>query len=115
MAKARRPRSHPTFNRVYFVGAGFSAGMHYPVGQSLMSRLVAYLRNEDDDIDNSVHDAEMGPEHASKMIRVIERVLDTYFAVKLSGIGRVDVAEFFTLAQTLSERPWLGGGRYLVQ
>ena len=106
-------RERARFERVYFIGAGFSAGMRYPVGNTLMPRLIDYLRggpkssDHEESFGNSIYESESGPEYATKILRVIERVLKTYFATKLSGIDRVDVAEFFTLAQTLSERSWL--------
>ena len=37
----------PSFSRVLFIGAGFSAGMQYPVGATLMSHLMKYLKLED--------------------------------------------------------------------
>ncbi len=103
----------PHFERVYFIGAGFSAGLHYPVGSMLMPDLVKYLknklkfRNTKHKFINSLHLTEDGKIHAEKIHRIIEQVLQTYFAMNLSAIERVDVAEFFTLAQTLSERTWL--------
>jgi hypothetical protein len=115
MRRARPARSRDRFDRVYFIGAGFSAGMHYPVGSSLMPHVLAYLQgdskslNHADDFENSVRADDRGAERADQIVRVIERVLRTYFATKLSGIDRVDVAEFFTLAQALSERTWLAG------
>jgi len=107
-------RSSP-FRRVFFVGAGFSAGMRYPVGQHLMSRLVQYLEGSSGLVGkrgrfrNSLHGPRGEPERAAQILEVIERVLKTYFATKLTAIQRVDVAEFFTLAHTLSERSWLLG------
>ena len=100
--------------RVYFIGAGLSAGMQYPIGTTLMSRLVAYLQDdvaafgEQQNASNSILDEEHGPERAIKILRVIERVLKTYFGTKLATVDRLDVSEFFTLAQALSERSWLG-------
>lgn len=113
MAKNRPKHAPPKFNRVYFIGAGLSAGMRYPIGQTLMSRLVSYLRGDPEAMDdggtltNSVHDSDGGPAHAAEILRVMERVLKRYFATPLSSIDRVDVTEFFTLAQSLSERSWL--------
>src|SRR4051812_42565613 len=106
-------REQHTFDRVYFIGAGFSAGMGYPVGASLMPALVGYLRGEaapnasESAVPNSVHASADGREHAGKLLGVVDRVLGTYFATNLAGIDAVDVAEFFTLAQSLAERSWL--------
>lgn len=38
------------FSRAFFVGAGFTASLRYPVGQKLMSDLVAYLSAESDPV-----------------------------------------------------------------
>lgn len=109
MKRVKRNREQSAFERVYFIGAGFSAGMHYPVGHALMSHLIGYLEgaSNDDDFTNSLYNDDDGPDRAAKIRRVIERVLKTYFATKLTDVERVDVAEFFTLAQMLSERSWL--------
>jgi hypothetical protein len=112
MAKDEKSPSPP---RVYFIGAGFSAGLYYPTGRDLMRSLVGYLRGEpqDDDLeeygfDNSVLQSDRSTQKRAKQILgVIERVLQEYFAIALADIGRVDVAEFFTMAHTLSESPWL--------
>ena len=101
------------FERVFFIGAGLSAGMRYPVGSTLMPRLVGYLRGAPEPahrggtFTNSVRRTPRGRLQAERLVGVIERVLKKYFATELSGIDRVDVAEFFTLAQTLSERSWM--------
>lgn len=106
-------REQPAFERVYFIGAGFSAGMGYPVGASLMPALVGYLRGEPapnaskSATPNSVHASAEGRDHAEKVLAVVERVLGMYFATNLASIDTVDVAEFFSLAQSLAERSWL--------
>jgi len=108
-----RPKSQ--FKRVFFIGAGFSAGMHYPVGSELMQRLIGYLNGEPEaealqlgGFTNSVRNAgEDCRTRASKIVAVIERVLRRYLGVKLQAIDQVAVAEFFTMAHTLSDSPWL--------
>jgi hypothetical protein len=110
--KAKDVARHGPFERVYFIGAGFSAGMQYPAGPMLMPRLVEYLLGQrlhpGGYFRNSVRGSESARRQAARIITVIERVLKTYFATGLSALERVDVAEFFTLAQTLSERSWMG-------
>src|SRR5258706_15301350 len=109
MAGRKRGSERSPFTRVYFIGAGLSVGMGYPVGSKLMSKLVFYLEGKlrDDVYRDYVWKEVDGPERAEKIKGVIERVLRRYFATSLSDIERVDVAEFFTVAQALSERSWL--------
>jgi hypothetical protein len=46
---------------------------------------------------------------AEGIVRVIEAVLDRYFALPIRDIGRVDVAEFFSVAHMLADTPYLFG------
>jgi hypothetical protein len=107
----------PAIPRVYFIGAGFSAGLYYPVGRDLMRRLVGYLRGEpqhpaleEHDFTNSVLLTPAHRKRAAAILGIIKTVLQKYFSTPLEDVGRVDVAEFFTMAHTLSESPWLLDG-----
>jgi hypothetical protein len=103
------------FSRVFFIGAGFSAGMFYPVGRTLMSHLVKYLQGEPERRElrrlgfrNLLRQAKH-QEQAKRVVNAIEHVLTQYFGLPLSQIDQVDVAEFFTMTHTLAEMPLLFG------
>jgi hypothetical protein len=109
-----RTKDRSGISRVYFIGAGLSAGLHYPVGRDLMKRLVGYLRGdrqseelEEYEFTNSLLSNSSHRKRAFEILKVIRRVLETYFALSLDTIDQVDIAEFFTMAYTLSESPWL--------
>src|SRR5262249_865182 len=104
------------FSRVVFIGAGFSAGMHYPVGGTLISALVDYLcgrqKNKqpiDLGVTKGIEKKTRYRKRAEGIVKVIERVLKIYFSISLEKVGDVDVAEFFTMAHTLAELPLLFG------
>jgi len=82
--------------RVYFVGAGFSAG--YPVGASLIRRLTEHLKR---------HRKPTTIDRAKALRRGIEAVLGEYFASDLEHIAEIDVAEFYTIAETMGNARWL--------
>jgi len=113
----RRTADHhhrPEIQRVFFVGAGLSAGMLYPVGSTLMLDLVQYLRGERTPrlakgrrVSNSLRKDPANRTRAAEMIDVVGQVLQRYFAVNLDEMGQIDVAEFFSIAHTLAESPAL--------
>ena len=111
MAKQPRP-----FQRVFFIGAGFSAGLHYPVGKTLTARLVRYLSGKPEKIGLRRHGFTSSLENnnelarrAREIVATIEYFVSTYFCTSLNNIHHIDVAEFYTMAQSLAEMPGLFG------
>jgi hypothetical protein len=115
--RAAKPDS-PT--RVYFVGAGLSAALNYPLGRELVGRLMRYLRNQKEPESlrrfgfvNSLH--RRGPfqktckAEARRIANTIEYFLKRYFGVSPKHLDKINVAEFFTLAHSLEEMPSLFG------
>ena len=39
-------RNNKSASRVFFNGAGLSAGLHYPIGRELMKSIVGYLQGK---------------------------------------------------------------------
>lgn len=113
MAPGTRPQPRPS--RVYFIGAGLSASNGYPVGSQLLPRLIGYLSADAraaalPNRYNSI--LRLHAEASAGVVRqVIERVLRRYLALPLSRAGEVSVAEFYSLAHTLSQAPWFWGSR----
>lgn len=109
-----RPQSP---NRVYFVGAGFSAGMGYPLGNRLPSCLMSYLRDEaprgllsTDHYENSLYEAgRRGRADARRVVRTIEHFVKQFFSMPVADLEQIDVTEFYTLAQSLADMPSLFG------
>jgi len=80
---------------VYFIGAGFSAGLGYPLGNGLIRCLNKHLRR-------------MGARNGSEAERVAAEILDferTYVQADSSQYFG-NVVEFFTLAQMHAEDPY---------
>jgi hypothetical protein len=109
------PERESSFKRVLFIGAGFSAGMCYPVGNTLTVRLTEYLEGSgrvlgiaDGDFENSLASREVAPQREA-IRKVLTDFLAKYFAVGRRSIGDVGVAEFFTMAHSLAETPSLFG------
>jgi hypothetical protein len=104
-----------TARRVYFVGAGFSAGMCYPVGNSLTSRLVEYLQGKHQlqGLPGSEFINSLGSRglrrRAEEIGNLIVDFLNKYFRISLDNLHKVGVAEFFTMASSLAETPSLFG------
>ncbi len=104
-----------SFERVYFIGAGFSAGAQYPVGRDLMRRIVDYLAGPRSrsawkyppGFTNSVRRTRNDRERVGQLLGIIDQVLAQYFASSRARIDEIDVAEFFTMAGTLADSPWL--------
>lgn len=102
----------PSFSRVLFIGAGFSAGMQYPVGRTLMLHLVNYLNRKpvQEELEilgfkNLISTKMDYCNKADQIVKVIEQVLRKYFAT--DKVDQVDVSEFFTIAHTLAQTPKL--------
>jgi len=107
------------FERIYFLGAGFSAGAHYPVGGKLTSELVQYLqgkplriKKELPEFTNSARAAATGRSFCEETLGVISTVLEDYFLSALDKTGDVDVTEFFSISHALSKNLFLYGNRY---
>jgi hypothetical protein len=113
MARARKtgtPQRQGDFARVYFVGAGLSAGVGYPVGSNLMRDLVEYLQGQTPAQHKrkgfiNVLKRDKWRPRSEQILQVIDQVLGDYFAVLRAQVGDVDVAEFFTMANTLADMP----------
>jgi hypothetical protein len=103
--------------RVYFVGAGFSAGMGYPVGNRLPTCLMSYLRGEspvgllsERHYENSLFAASpRGRLEAERIVKTIEFFVRQFFNLPATSLDQIDVAEFYTLAQSLADMPSLFG------
>ena len=103
-----------SFERIYFLGAGFSAGAHYPVGRKLTAELVQYLKGKPPRIKkelpefmNSARAAAVGRSFCKETLGCISRVLEEYFLSNLNNAGDVDVTEFFTISHALSKNLFL--------
>jgi hypothetical protein len=101
------------FKRVIFIGAGFSAGMRYPVGNTLTTRIMEYLDGRSPGtttrrFNNSLKGKGL-QRRKDDILKAIWEFLWRYFRVGPQGIQNVGVAEFFTMAHSLSETPSLFG------
>ncbi len=103
------------FKRVLFVGAGFSAGLCYPVGASLTTRLVEYLQGgrkvpgiPEMGLPSSLSSRGLRAQR-EEIEKAVGTFLQRYFGLPIGSVGQVSVAEFFTLAHSLSESPSLFG------
>jgi len=112
-------KSKTSFERIYFLGAGFSAGVHYPVGGKLTSELVQYLlgkplriKKEFPKFTNSARATAAGRSFCEDTIGGISGVLEDYFLSTLDNAGDVDVAEFFSISHALAKKLFLYGSRY---
>lgn len=108
---ARQPKP---FQRVFFIGAGLSAGLHYPVGRTLTARLVRYLSGRQEHpglrkqgFTNSI--VAKKESAAREIVETIEHFVSQYFCASLDNVHQIDVAEFYTMAQSLAEMPGLFG------
>jgi hypothetical protein len=120
LPKRRRAAKPASPTRVYFVGAGLSAALNYPLGRELVSRLMGYLRNQKEAdslrklrFKNSLHrrgpDQRERKKQARRIVGTIEHFLEHYFGVSPKYLDKIDIAEFYTLAQSLAEMPSLFG------
>ncbi len=114
-----KTRSIPPFQRIFFLGAGFSAGAHYPVGSKLTSELVQYLqgkplraKKELPEFSNSARATAAGRHFCSETLSVISAVIQDYFLSSLSRTGDVDVTEFFSISHALAKNLFLYGKDY---
>jgi hypothetical protein len=88
-------------DRVYFVGAGLSAGMRYPVGATLLVKLVKYLERQEQ--------IRSRAGRSTELLGSIDKLLQQYFGLQRGDIDRINVAEFFSVAHALVDNPWLAG------
>ena len=114
-------KSKPSFERIYFLGAGFSAGAHYPVGGKLTSELVQYLqgkplriKKELREFANSARITAAGRSFCEETLKGISMVLQDYFLSTLDNAGDVDVTEFFSISHALSKNLFLYGSRFAL-
>jgi len=112
-------KSKPSFERIFFLGAGFSAGAHYPVGGKLTAELVQYLKGkpprikkELPEFTNSTRAAAAGRSFCEETLGSISRVLEEYFLATLDNAGDVDVTEFFSISHALSKHLFLYGSQF---
>lgn len=112
-------KSKPSFERIFFLGAGFSAGAHYPVGGKLTSELVQYLqgkplriKKELPEFANSARATAAGRSFCERTLRGISTVLQDYFLSTLDNTSDVDVTEFFSISHALAKNLFLYGSRY---
>ncbi len=85
--------------RVYFIGAGFTACQGYPLGGQLIVRLLDWLKTQGEDSEKPGYST-----IARGIRRMILRVLQEYLR---QNLDTVDVSEFYTLVQMMSETPAL--------
>jgi hypothetical protein len=115
------------FRRVYFLGAGWSAGLKYPVGSTLLAELIKYVYGYRSSRPWGFRNSVRGkfksrpPLQVAEFLKAIEILADLYFAAtidratarsrKIYDIFRndIDLAEFFTMADTLAHSPELFG------
>ena len=107
----RAIRKPHRFDRVYFFGAGASVPLGYPTGAQLPARIVQYLKSEKRNAYVSA---------SKEALHLLSRMLSTYMGarVDLARLNtrevksffeehkkRIDVATFYSVADTLSELP----------
>ena len=110
-----------SINRVYFVGAGFSAGMGYPVGQGLLPRLLDWLENRGRKGVFEHRQGKYAPIETAadtrarrQLVARIHAFLSEYMKpfdpAKSRGtsrtddwVGRIPVSSFFSVCQAISE------------
>ena len=112
-------KSKTSFERVLFLGAGFSAGAHYPVGGKLTLEIVQYLqgkplriKKELPEFANSARATAAGRSFCEETLRGISTVLQDYFLSTLDNTGDVDVTEFFSISHALARNLFLYGSRH---
>ena len=105
----------PEFSRVYFIGAGFSAGAGYPVGRELVPQLMCWLQRA------RFRDAQ-DKLRQEYILTATSRLLGHYLGVSIdltkageekirAAFAGVDVAEFYSMAHALAEMPALFDSR----
>jgi hypothetical protein len=110
------------FRRVWFLGAGFSAAMGYPLGRGLVADLCDYLEGRDDRLKkrmpkkcrrryaNSLAGGDYGSE-AGAILQDLREFAQRYLARSDTDLANTDVAEFFSVAQALAEQGLLVDNR----
>jgi hypothetical protein len=113
-ARDRAPR------RVYFIGAGFSAPLNYPLGNGLVRQLISYLEGSPPAATSKLaFRSSLGDEKLARRLktdlgadgrrlaRACRRILEVYCGSSADDIESVGVTEFFTIAQMIAESPKL--------
>ncbi|TAH37182.1 MAG: hypothetical protein EYC70_09385 [Planctomycetota bacterium] len=103
--------SKSLFPRVFLFGAGFSAGMKYPLGGELVPLVIEYLerraaRRATRKRGQRLRDRYMQPQ---RILRSIDLVLDKYCACDRDSLEELSVTEFFSIAHMLAQMPELVG------
>jgi hypothetical protein len=82
--------------RVWIVGAGFSAGLGYPVGAQLVPCLIQYLSRQPittasncPAVENTLSECRESVRQADEILAKMDRVLKEYFASCLDHAGEV--------------------------
>jgi hypothetical protein len=109
----------PSFERIYFLGAGFSAGAHYPVGKRLVSELIEYLEGKPERVKkelsgfrNSLRASADGRLFCQETLKLISTVLQRYFLSNIDNTEDIDVTEFFSISHALAKNLFLFGNPY---
>ena len=111
---AARQTRHDKFKRVWFVGAGFSSAVGYPLGNALVSELIAYLEGDQHGVlrtappkIKSAFSNELvklcNKAKRDALLKRIDAFARKYVGRKRSSLQGVNVAEFFSIAQALAE------------
>jgi len=108
--------------RVYLVGAGFSAGAGYPLGNRLVPEIIHRLKGAPPrnpvfrgKFENSLRMSRKNRTLARYALATIQAFLEMYFGITLNlqkarpsqidaALAKISVAEFYTLAQAFAER-----------
>src|SRR5262245_18698427 len=85
-------KKQPSPRRVIFVGAGLSAHLNYPLGPELVPKTIEYVDNQ-------------GTPEAAEVVGAVRRFCSKFLGT--SSLEKVNVAEFYTVAQTLRKSPSL--------
>jgi hypothetical protein len=101
--------------RVWFIGAGFTAAVGYPLGGALVTEIVRYLRLDHENVlktaphwirsqfENSLENSTYDKARLA-ILNDIETFAKQFLAVKLDELQGVHVAEFYSIAQALAEQ-----------
>ncbi|HEY2068786.1 MAG TPA: hypothetical protein VGG48_04465 [Rhizomicrobium sp.] len=99
--------------RVFFVGAGFSAPLRYPLGAGLPGELISRLHNTGKPSRKNYLQRDMqGVEDCNDLLRDLNDYLKQFFNIP-NGVKRareghridVDLADFYSVAHALAETP----------
>ncbi|NLX94709.1 MAG: hypothetical protein GXY83_00895 [Rhodopirellula sp.] len=112
----------PKFNRVWFIGAGFTVAVGYPLGRDLVADLIAYLQGDMGRLltaaPQSVRERfsitlsnRRYADATERILKNIECFSRQYLARSLAELKTADVAEFFSVAHALAEQEVLSSTR----